>query len=101
MENKMYAKPMYKCSFCDGVYEDAIERAKCELQCAKRIEEEAKKAAELKKKEEKDARYKEVVDAYDRFQELLDKYTEDYGTFIMNNNAHNPTFGKLIDHFWF
>lgn len=101
MENKMYAKPMYKCAFCENVYEDAIERARCELQCAKELEEEAKKAAELKKKQEQDARHKEVVEAYDRFHELLDKYTEDYGTFVLNSNINIPTFGKLIDHFWF
>ena len=101
MENKMYAKPQYKCGVCGTVYDELRERVKCESACLKRQEEEAKKAAELKKKEEQDARHKEVIEAYDRFHELLEKYTADYGTFVMNSNVDVPTFSKLIDHFWF
>lgn len=101
MENNMYFKPQYKCAICGTIFDDLKERVKCETTCLKKQEEEAKKAEEAKKKEEQDARYKEVVDAYDRFHELLEKYTDDYGTFIVNGSVDIPTFSKLIDHFWF
>ncbi|MBQ8570294.1 MAG: hypothetical protein IJ444_02150 [Kiritimatiellae bacterium] len=101
MENKMYARQAFKCSVCGQEYDNAMNRAHCELNCIRKQEEEAKKAAYLKKKEEQDARHKEVVEAYDRFHELLEKYTADYGTFVLNSNVDVPTFSKLIDHFWF
>lgn len=100
MENKMYAKPQYKCGVCGEIFDSIAERANCEFKCIKKQEEEAKKAAEARKKEEHEARYKELVDAYDNFNKLLKKYTHDYGTFVWNN-TDIPTFSKLIDHFWF
>lgn len=100
MENKMYAKPQYKCAICGTIYDDLRDRINCEAECLMKQEVEEKKAAEIKKKEAQDARHKEVVEAYDRFHELLEKYTADYGTFVMNN-IDVPTFSKLIDHFWF
>lgn len=54
MENKMYAKPQYKCAICDTVYDDLKQRVACESACLKKQEEEAKKTAELKKKQEHD-----------------------------------------------
>ena len=54
MENKMYAKPQYKCAICGEIYDQLKDRVNCETKCLKKQEEEAKKVAELKKKQEHD-----------------------------------------------
>lgn len=97
MENKMYAKPMYKCAFCEEVYEDAITRAKCELSCAKRQEEEAKKAAELKKKAEQAARKAEVDEAFAHAIELKNAYLKDYDTYEYTYEAVTNAFEDIND----
>ena len=88
MENKMYAKKAFKCSICDKEYEDAMDRARCELACGKKQQEEAKKAAEAKKQAEQLARKTKVDEAYDRADELYDEahklrdeYVKDYGVY--------------------
>lgn len=87
--DKMYARKAFKCSICNKEYEDAMDRARCELTCGKKQQEEAQKAAEAKKKEEQAAR-KAMVDKaydladkyYDEADKLRDKYVEDYGVYI-------------------
>ena len=78
MENKMFAKPMYKCAICDKIFEDVVSRATCELECAKRVEEEAKKAAATKKKKEQMARLAEIDAAYAAADKLMEEYVKDY-----------------------
>lgn len=78
MENKMFAKPMYKCAICDKVFEDVVSRATCELECAKRVEEEAKKAAKAKKREEKKIRLAEIDAAYAAADKLMEMYIKDF-----------------------
>ena len=75
---KMYARKAFKCSICDKEYEDAMDRARCELACGKKLEEEAKKVAEAKKKEEQNARWAEVEKAHDHYVELYEAYLKDY-----------------------
>lgn len=90
MENKMYAKPQYKCAICGTVYDDLRERVNCESVCLHKQEEEAKKAAELKKKEEKAARKAEVDAAFDKAMQLREAYLKDYDTYIYTyNNVSN------------
>lgn len=78
MENQMFAKPMYKCGICDKMFDNVVDRANCELACAKRVEEEAKKAAEAKKMEEQKMRKAEVDAAVSIAFDLMDKYIEDF-----------------------
>ena len=87
--DKMYARKAFKCSICNKEYEDAMDRARCELACGKKQEEEAKKAAEAKKKEEQAARKLKVDEAYyhadklyDEADKLRDEYVKDYGVYI-------------------
>ena len=82
MENKMYARKAFKCSICDKEYEDAMDRARCELACGKKQQEEAKKAAEAKKQADKMARKAKVDKAYDEADKLRDEYVEDYGVYV-------------------
>lgn len=50
MESKMYNKHIFKCSICNKEYENVMDRANCELACAKKQEEDAKKVAAAKKR---------------------------------------------------
>lgn len=72
---------MYKCEICEKEHPSITERAQCELACAKRIEEAAKKAAEAKKKEEQNARKAELEEAIQHAQDLFAAYIEDYKSF--------------------
>lgn len=81
MENKTYAKPMYKCALCDSVYESVIERMKCEQACLKKKEEEEKKAAAEKKLAEKKMRKEAVDEAVANAFRLTSAFIKDYGAY--------------------
>ena len=81
MENNMFIKPIYKCGVCGIEHESIVARANCELACTKRVEEEAKKAAEAKKKAEQKARMAEVDAAFEAADKLMKAYIEDYGSY--------------------
>ena len=85
MDNNMFCKPQYKCSICGKVYDKAIDRANCELNCYKKQQEEEYKAAEAKKAAEKDARKKEVDEAFKNAAKLPKDYTRDYGIYDYDN----------------
>jgi hypothetical protein len=88
----MYAKQVFKCGICDKEYFNVQDRANCELNCYKKQQEEAKKAAEVKKLAEKAARKKEVDDALDKAMQLRNAYIKDYGCYVYDNNdVHNES----------
>lgn len=100
MDNKVCAKPMYKCAVCDEVYDSIAQRTKCEQACLKKQEEEERKAAELKKAEEYEARKNEVDDAFNKAYELKDKFVQDYGRYTYSKPVRNSFDGVcLLD--WF
>ena len=104
-ENKMYTKQVFKCGICGKEYSNVQDRANCELNCYKKQQEEAKKAAEAKKLAEKAARKKEVDDALDKAIRLRNAYIKDYGCYVYDNNdVHNefnignyPSLKELIN----
>lgn len=104
-ENKMYTKQVFKCGICGKEYSNVQDRANCELNCYKKQQEEAKKAAEVKKLAEKAARKKEVDDALDKAIQLRNAYIKDYGCYVYDNNdVHNefnignyPSLKELIN----
>lgn len=104
-KNKMYTKQVFKCGICGKEYFDVQDRANCELNCYKKQQEEAKKAAEAKKLAEKAARKKEVDDALDKAMQLRNAYIKDYGCYVYDNNdVHNefnidnyPSLKELIN----
>lgn len=107
-ENKMYAKPQYKCAICGEIYDDVQDRMNCEMKCLKKKQEEEKAAAEAKKKAEKDARFSEASAALDNALTLVNKCIEDYGSFqysgkLKDLDLVNMDFfpSKLWHHFWF
>jgi hypothetical protein len=87
MENKTYAKPMYKCAICGEIYESIPQRINCEMTCLKKKEEEDRKAAELKEKEEYMTRKAEVDAAFDHAYELRDKFLKDYDSYAYSKNV--------------
>ena len=108
MKDRSCDKPQYTCGVCKTSYDTIQERAKCEMSCVKKIEEEERKAAEVKKKQEQETRYNEVNAALDNVYALLNKYIEDYGPFkyggkykgldILNMDLF-PS--KILHHFFF
>ena len=90
-------KKMYTCSLCGMQYTKVTERASCELACAKKQEEEAKKAAEAKKHAEQPSRKTEVDEAFATAYKLRDKYVADYGAYsYVHNELSNATVGDIF-----
>lgn len=79
--NNMAVKPMYKCGICGKEHESIKSRAKCELDCLQKKEQEERLAEEKRKKEEKENRKKEVDLALEKFLALKNDYCKDYGTY--------------------
>ena len=92
---------MYKCAICEKEHNNIPDRAKCELDCAKRIEAEAKKAAEAKKNAEKETRRAEVEEAINHAKKLLIAYMNDYKSFEFTHEEDDYPFwtSKLLS--WF
>lgn len=92
---------MYKCEICGKEHSNITDRAKCELDCAKRIEAEAKKAAEAKKMAEQKVRKEEVEKAINHAKELLVAYINDYKSYEFSTEDEEYTFwpSKLLS--WF
>lgn len=107
-ENKMYAKPQYKCAICGEIYDDVQYRINCEMKCLKKQQEEEKKAAEAKKRAEKNTRQQEVDAALDNAFALVNKFVEEYGTYRYNGKITDLDMAKmdlfpnkLWNHFFF
>lgn len=96
MENKVCAKPMYKCAVCGEVYDSIAQRVNCEQTCLKKQEEEARKAAELKKAAEYESRKNEVDMAFNNAYELKDKFVADYGRYTYNKPVSNSYDGVCL-----
>lgn len=92
----------YTCDICKTSYDTVQERAKCELKCVKKIEEEERKAAEAKKQAEKEARKSEVDNAYKAFADLAKSYAEDYGTYEYEGETLTSALwpNRLWHYFW-
>lgn len=94
----MEKKITFTCSICDKVYENPMDRAKCELACCKKLEEENKKAAELKKKEEQMASEAKVTAAFDYAYKLHDEHVAKYGSYFYARKE--PVTNKPINRDW-
>ena len=103
MKDKNCDKAQYTCGICKTSYDSIQERAKCELACVKRVQEEEKRAAEEKKKVEQAARKAEVDKACKIFTELAESYAEDYGRYEYEEESPQCNFwpNKIWHHFWF
>ena len=87
MENKICAKPMYKCGICSEIYETVQERMNCEMSCVKKQEEAEKKAAAERKLAEKKMRKEAVDEAMANAFRLARAYMYDYGTYEYDEEA--------------
>lgn len=98
---------IYTCAICGTEHNSILSRAKCEIECANRVEEEAKKAALAKKNAEKEADYAEASAALDNALTLVNKCVEKHGVFKYSGKMKdldllNVDFfpSKLWHHFW-
>ena len=89
MENKMYAKPQYKCAICGEIYDELKNRVNCETKCIKKQEEEAKKAEELKKQQEHAARKADTDAKVKAMIDAVNAYTKDYGFYTYDGEVYN------------
>lgn len=104
MEKKeVKCKFTYQCGICGKSYDNVLGRAQCEIDCSKKIEEEAKKAAESKKKEEQKARKAEVDEAFETLHKLMTAYVNDYGHYEYSDGGEDTNFhwpSRLWHSFW-
>lgn len=106
MENKesdIYCKFTYKCGICGKEFNNVLDRAKCEINCSQKAEEEARKAEEAKKREEQNARKTEVDAAFEHLHKLVTEYVKDYGNYEYNDGGENTNFywpSRLWHSFW-
>jgi hypothetical protein len=99
----VYCKFTYKCGICGKEYNNVLDRAKCEIDCSKKAEEEAKKAADLKKKEEQKVRKTEVDAAFEHLHKLVTAYVEDYGYYNYGEDGGKGNFywpSRLFNRIW-
>lgn len=89
MDNKVCAKPTYKCAVCGEVYDSIAQRMICEQTCLKKQEEEERKIAELKRVVDYENLKKKVDDAFDNAYKLKDEFVKDYGRYVYNKTINN------------
>lgn len=102
-ENNVYCKFTYKCGICGKEYPSVLERAQCEIACAAKAEEEARKAAEAKKKEEQAMRKEAVDEALENLHRLVSEYVKDYGHYEYGDGGEDTNFywpSRLWHRFW-
>ena len=104
MEKKnINCKFTYKCGICGNEHNNILDRAKCEIACAEKAEEEARKAAEAEKKEEQKVRKAEVDAAFEHLHELMTAYVKDYGHYEYSDGGEDTNFywpSRLWHSFW-
>jgi hypothetical protein len=83
MDNK---ENTFICAICGKEHESVLERAKCEIECAKKKEESEKRAAAEKKVAEKKLRKEAVDEAVANAFRLINAYTDDYGSYEYDTN---------------
>ena len=102
-EKNIYCKFTYKCGVCGAEYNSVLDRAKCEITCTEKAEEEARKVAEAKKKEEQAVRKLEVDKAFEELHKLITEYVKDYGHYEYSDGGEDTNFhwpSRLWHNFW-
>ena len=80
-ENNAHCKFAYKCGICGKEYDEPVNRAKCEIACTEKKEEEERQAALRKKEAEYGKRKEEVDNAFNTAYVLKEKFVKDYGSY--------------------
>lgn len=102
-EKNVYCKFTYKCGICGKEYNNVLDRAKCEIECSHKAEEEAKKTEEAKKKEEQKTRKAEVDTAFEHLHKLVTAYVKDYGHDEYSDSGEDTNFywpSRTWHRFW-
>jgi len=102
-KKNIHCKFTYKCGICGAEHPSVLERAHCEIKCAKKAEEEARKAEEAKKAAEQTMRKEAVDEAFENLHRLVTEYVKDYGHYEYGEGGDNTNFywpSRLWNHFW-
>lgn len=96
-------KSIYVCSYCNNEYESPVERAKCELTCAKKKEIEAEKLRKESLEKEKTNRMNEIELKGKEYCEMVRKFIDDYGSISLGCAGDDcfPYLSKLLGKWWF
>jgi len=96
-------KSIYVCSYCNKEYEQPVERAKCEITCAKKKELEDEKLRKEALEKEKDVRMKEIELKGKEYYDLIRNYIRDYGSINLGyaDDETFPALSKLLGKWWF
>ena len=89
----------YECAFCGKEWATIQGRMACEQACAKRVEEEEKKAAEAKKKAKEEASLKEIETAQKYLDELIKNHVKQFGNIKVTRKFNDCIFSDAIDEF--
>lgn len=105
MEEKktINCKFTYKCGICGEEYGSVLERANCEISCAKKVKEAARKAEEEKKAAEKTMRKETVDEALENLHRLVTEYVKDYGHYEYGDGGEYTNFywpSRAWHRFW-
>lgn len=73
---------MFKCSFCGKEFENALDRANCEIKCDEDIKIKAEKERQAKLNAEKNKRYDEIKCKANELETLIKQFNNDYGDSI-------------------
>lgn len=87
----------YKCAVCGKMHANIVERARCEIACTEKKEEEERLAALRKKEAEYKTRKEEVDNAFKTAYELREKFCADYGTYEFSwRSNRTPNIWSLL-----
>lgn len=80
---------IFICAICGKEYNSILNRAQCEINCTKKIEEEEKRVAAEKKVAEKKMRREAVDEAMANAFRLAKAYIKDYGSYSYDGEANS------------
>jgi len=73
---------VYRCGICGKDFDNTLDRAKCEIECDKKIKVEAEKQKQENLKAEKEKRIAELESAYEEYQTTMDNAYDVYQSTI-------------------
>ena len=96
-------KSIYVCSYCNKEYEQPIDRAKCEITCAKKKELEDERLRKEALEKETEVRMKEIEMKGKEYCNLIRNFIRDYGSINLGyaDDETFPALSKILGKWWF
>lgn len=89
----------YVCAYCGAEYDDPVSRAKCELECDEKRQQEEAKQKKAMLAEEKKVRQKEIQELCDALNDLVKQYNRRFpdSSVRLKFNSYGDS---IFDLFW-